>query len=751
MAKDKEKKINKSDINDIQNLNKSFVQGYDTLYSKTGVPSHYHDLDTIGKNIDTIISSELSSTKSITSDEMSTFLIKLFNDQDRNQGMTVNSIEDIFQTNDNGLEQFFQDRYQNQNLLIEDLDMICQYLGEMDEAVATTRDAIITADDISKTISRTIYFESTLSDDPNIANYMGIIENLEKSLKLPKKIKNQVIDNSLKYGKYYVYTIPYSILFEQQYQFKLKDVSTANSLKESLTESACVSLNDTEPAEEAAYYTSFKNELKDIDNSINVQENTLKKYMEPYCSDITVTNNICSIPLIEGTDITQIMDSVEFKKRVEEVEKAQKDKSYNDGVVDVEKQSVGKFNHINGCYIKFIDPRKIIPVKILDTTLGYYYIHDTELRRDKAPFSTTIRLNNSVSSGTYTDDVESVFMQRITDKIYNAFDPKFTEKNQHFKDLILNALVYNDVYKRRLNFQFIPAEYMVEFNVNEDSNGEGQSILKKSLFYAKLYLALLVFKIVSILNRSNDTRVYYIKNSGIDTNIANKIQDTARSIKSKQINFMDLLNYNSIISKVGNFKDVFMPVGRSGDRGIEFDTIAGQNVELNSELMEFLRTNMINNTGVPSVIMNYINEADYARTLNMANTKFASRTVNLQLDFNPGLTQLYQNILRFSNTTIPEEYIDKLRYTLNPTRALNNQNTADNINTADQLIMALIKTRIGENTDGDVYNIARDIMYNELARTHMPSVDWKYIDEVYKKAMMIAEKQVEEKKASEQS
>ena len=53
-----------------------------------------------------------------------------------------------------------------------------------------------------------------------------------------------------------------------------------------------------------------------------------------------------------------------------------------------------------------------------------------------------------------------------------------------------------------------------------------------------------------------------------------------------------------------------MPVGRSGERGIEFDIIAGQDVQLNTDLMEMLHTNMLNSSGVPSVIMNYVNEAD---------------------------------------------------------------------------------------------------------------------------------------------
>jgi len=39
-------------------------------------------------------------------------------------------------------------------------------------------------------------------------------------------------------------------------------------------------------------------------------------------------------------------------------------------------------------------------------------------------------------------------------------------------------------------------------SINEDADGKGQSILTKSLFYAKLYLSLLIFKMVSILSET---------------------------------------------------------------------------------------------------------------------------------------------------------------------------------------------------------------------------------------------------------
>ena len=197
---------------------------------------------------------------------------------------------------------------------------------------------------------------------------------------------------------------------------------------------------------------------------------------------------------------------------------------------------------------------------------------------------------------------------------------------------------------------------------------------------------------------------------------------------------MDLLNYNSIISKIGQYKELFIPVGRSGDRGIEFDVIGGQDVQLNTELMEMLRTNMINGTGVPSVIMNYINEADYAKTLTMANSKFIGRIVSLQSDFNTPITEMYKMIMKHSNISIPPDLINSFEYKLNQPKSLNTTNLAEMISNADAVAQTSVRTIIGEGSNDEDTAVLKDILYKKLMRDFLPMIDWGRIDELYEES-----------------
>jgi hypothetical protein len=609
--------------------------------------------------------------------------------------------------------------------------MICSQLYELDEAVLSTRDAILTSDDVSQSVSRTLKFKNSGDNDKRKDSYVGLVENMEKKFKLISKLKNHIIHKTLQYGKYYAYTIPYSELFTRYYQSKVK-----SQLKGGGSTYTLESASDD-------FIKSFRDEAHIVTPIGSIKQN-FNKYIE----NIEIYNDETAIPVVEGVELAELIDNEAFKKQADiNIKKAEKNSRnkkqtvFADGIIDPNNKDMD-FSAIKGCYVKLIDPRKIIPVQILDQVIGYYYIHDTNIEINKSPFTTTIKINPQNNTG----DVENMFLSKVTEKIVKAFDKKFLENNSKFKELILNALTYNDLYKKQIKFQFIPIDYMTEFTINQDEEGNGTSVLIKSLFYAKLYLALLIFKMMTIISKSNDTKIYYVKQSGLDANVVNKVQEVARTVKDRQINFMDLLNYNSMISKIGANKEIFMPVGRSGEHGIDFDILAGQDVQLNTDLMDMLRTGFISATGVPSVIMNYINEADYAKTLVMANAKFVGRVVNNQLDFNDSITEFYKKIIKFS-TDIPVEMISEFEFVLNPPKSLNNMNMSDLVSNADSSITFMIKAKTGENASpSESDNKVKDLVYNQMAREFLPMLPWNTIDQVFDDAMVELQKILANKK-----
>lgn len=162
--------------------------------------------------------------------------------------------------------------------------------------------------------------------------------------------------------------------------------------------------------------------------------------------------------------------------------------------------------------------------------------------------------------------------------------------------------------------------------------------------------------------------------------------------------------------------------------------------------MEMLERGAINGTGVPSVIMNYINEADYAKTLVMGNAKFMGRVINHQMNFNDSITSMYKKLLRME-TAIPDDVIESFKFKFLPPETLNNINMADIINNKEQVISYMMEALTGKNSDpGEEGNMLKDELYKIAAQELLPMLPWDRMKELMKDAKNKVKERIAEKK-----
>ena len=170
------------------------------------------EIERISHTVDEILSEEMKDIKSFASEDISTFLLKTLTENRNSKSSssaykTLNdknlTLEDLFNGEDNNdIFTTFNERYKNEALLMEDLDTITSQLIELDEAINTTRDAIVTADDLGSVLSRSLTID-TLAQENEIDEYINVIKDVEDELNLHQKIKNHIVPKTLKYGKYY--------------------------------------------------------------------------------------------------------------------------------------------------------------------------------------------------------------------------------------------------------------------------------------------------------------------------------------------------------------------------------------------------------------------------------------------------------------------------------------------------------------------------------------------------------------------
>ena len=730
----------------ILNINNMIGQANLSMYGT----DRNSDVDALNSKFQELLTDEIDNIKNHNDGDVTSFLSQIVSQDNKmnaqselfdNQFMALSG--DEYST----MQTFMYDAYRNRFLEQSDLHEVSSQLIELSEAILITRDAIISSDVVEGRMSRTLSFDNVNEDDEK--NFIPIVENMEKKFNLQKKIKNFIIPKTLDYGEYFSYDIPYSKLFNDFMQMKNTTgyhggSAFGESVMESFNPKNRQATSDPETLD-MFIESTYKDYTKGMSDEelASCPKAAFKEDLTNMMNNIEVCNE--SVPLClmeEGTNSIEYFKEITEKVHMEAnthnmFDAVNTGKISSDGIIldNGTKKPTTKhdFDDIGDCYSKLIEPTRILPIEIMDTVIGYYYIQDEDITPLSGAVSTTLYYSKFDEHRR-----ERTIVDSIAERVVKSFNKPFLMKNIKFKQSIVDCINYWNLNEKRLKFQFISPEYITVFKIDEDEEGHGQSMIKKSLFYAKLYLMLLLFKIMSIILNSNDTKVNYIRQSGIDKNVANKVQEIARIRQSRQINITDLFSYTTLINKVGNGSEMYIPTGKSGERPIETEILQGQDIQLNSELLEMLKNAYILATGVPAAIINYLNEADFAKVVEQNNTKFNGRVVNYQLDFNESITLWYKKIMKWS-TNIPENVIDNFSFALQPPKTTT-------INTKSEIInqfSAVADFFVGLIYDDPSQSMEAEKLTKEikefkmlLAEDQLPMLNMDNVKDLVKKAKL---------------
>ena len=116
--------------------------------------------------------------------------------------------------------------------------------------------------------------------------------------------------------------------------------------------------------------------------------------------------------------------------------------------------------------------------------------------------------------------------------------------------------------------------------------------------------------------------MYYVKNSGIDTNISKLLLNTIKQIKMNNFNIRQLENMKNVLNIIGRFNDFVIPVGPSGDAPVQFEIMQGQNIDPQTDLMNSLEEQAVNAADVPLELIQSRMSMDYAIQATMSNSRF---------------------------------------------------------------------------------------------------------------------------------
>ena len=765
---------------------KKLISSIDNGYNERTLLSSKDD------RIQEIINNELDLAKGVSKGSIVDFTTLMAKDSARYNGRDPNEIDGytLFTEDIGNLFGYFQEIYKNRYIELADLKFITKFIPAIGEAVKTTLDSIVQSDDMSETISRNIELGPSLTNVEK-AQVMAEIERIETDEKLLKKLRNIVYKKTLVSGNYYVYRIPYNDLFQEydrlvktgriiNNQFVNNALARGNMSKDAKKKGfnlknvgksglfATEAAAEMEPVVENGFspeniqiINSALESLIASDKDFEKSRDNLKRAFETSFENVSIVDSDVLVEALEGFSSLKFMeDNIASYRQVfggngfiDEKLTATPEATFGNDNYTPE-----KFN-VQGTYIKYIDANRIVPVKVYNQIIGYLHVHDTSatkkatgLANMQTQVSTTNLIapsSNVFSSVQLTEDKRNKAVQSIVDAVSDGiisnFSNKFVNKNADFKRLIADCIVANGLINSTFQIQFIPAKYITPFAINEDENGMGVSMLQDSLFPAKMLLSTIIAKLLLYMNKSGNKTIAYVRKGPIDVSTGNHVQRTIRMLQESNITFSDLLSTNLSFAKFSRNGNIQLPMAKNGDRLIEFETQEGQEVDMNTPMEEYLEKLAILGTGVPSVIMEYTDAADYAKSLVTANLKFAGRVAAFQSDLEEATTDLYKALLSSSSLeeSIRNKAVNSLKFKLSRPRVLTNANMADYLSQVEQVTRSIANMYLGENDETPEDGRVRTEFIKNMAADMLPFISWSKYEEMLKSSKIKVTEQLD--------
>ena len=615
----------------------------------------------------------------------------------------------------------------------DQIDTVCKYMPKLQNALDIMKDSVLVSETFSKDYLNLI--SGLNKDDEAFATRAIALKNkydLEDTL-------DKIAAQTSKYGECFVYIVPYKKAFEQILDKRAKNPRTQISKLGLAQETVLIesgrfkgdtglTVDPSMPAlgsdANGTFTLNFKvgtiDEVVDEYDTIDKLEKKIPKGLyEQFLEENALLEATGEKEIKTTTADTKIgKDSVKFNQLIpDELKYEPLDNTASDGFVDPTKKDSNTKINAPGCIIKILKRDRVFPIYIEDSCLGYYYL---EYIAPGYTDSTSLFKNSIVHSNNMKDDDYSAendkLLKYLASQISSNLDAAFINANIDLSKEIYMILKYDEKFNinnpsGKFNASFIPAEDIHHHYYKMDPNTHrGISDLYDGLIPATIWCMLSLCTSVGIVTRGQDKRVYYVQNTGVETNVAKSLMTVVNQIKRGNFGIRQLESINNILGIVGKYNDYIIPTGPNGEAPVRFEMMQGQQIEPPTEMMQTMEENAINSTGVPLELVNATKGLDYAVHYTVSNSRFMTivtkRQGKEQKMESKVLTKVYN--CEYEENTVITVMLPEPRFI-----AMGNTNSViDNVRQYAQSIVEIYGYDLNDNEKAEFMNL---IIRNRLA------------------------------------
>lgn len=723
---DSEKFIKKMDTM-IDQLDANMADIHKNTYSTT------KELDNAANNIVQSIDDELAKFNHLDNDlNQISNVTQIYNRLIQKNGITKGegkqSIGDSINFfNDSNMFSNVLDSYGENRMIValdNEYDICCKYMPKLQMALDLKRDNVLSADNFKKEYINAVNKSNHDEEDESI--FSNRLQTIIKNYEL-EELFEDMVDAAYKYGEMFIYNVPYKKAFDE---LLARKKSTGFRLAETTVLENGIISDSFEEA--SSFKQKYKAELEKT--SLGEQGSGLKIILhktgiyESVIEEHTRLNNLVKqINESYGSSlyesyITEASETVKKPKEVKFDKTIGDELSFegleaNDGLIDrTVKHENEKVKTIPGYVIRKLERSNIIPIYIEDICLGYYYLEMNVSLTDEA---NQVMMNGSMqmqgkSNGREKASGQDKIIQHVAGQLSDHINAHFINTNQDLRKEIYTILKYNDVcnitqQKADLNVSFFPAEDVIHFAFKKDpKTHRGISSIYKGLIPAKLWICITQCNAIGILTRSQDRRVYHVRQQ-VETNVHKTLINVINQLQKGNFGIRQMESINNVLGIIGRFNDVLIPVGPNGESPINMEIMQGQDIKTNDDFLAQLEENAIGATDVPLELVNAVRGIDYAVHYTMSNSKFLKiiykdQTVCERV-FSKIITRIYNSEF---------ECNDDIEVTLPAPTFLSMTNGANLVENAKAYINAILEVEMAGEEDETRNAVARKLLRHFL-------------------------------------
>lgn len=350
--------------------------------------------------------------------------------------------------------------------------------------------------------------------------------------------------------------------------------------------------------------------------------------------------------------------------------------------------------------------------------------------------------------GTDKDDERFDILKTVVLRVlsHRLRDPELVE-NKLFKDAVMNLLRNDVLMKKRVQFTYIPPEYMCYMTYDTDDEGLPVSILDGTLFFAYLYISSIVSSGMIKLLKSSDKEKYEI-DVGLQKNANYSVTEFQKTLSTRSLYSSGMFgSLSSVIRNAGSYQRLIIPVIKGNKLYDVTQMERYNNLDPDDSYTDKLLQSVLDGIYINSGSLSEMDSVDFAKQLFTRQMEYRNNIIEAQNNYYPNfITKQVRLLTKYSGYSTYDSREEKLKHkTIDENRIKNDidiakinvkpsiptylsmSNIIEHITSASDVASKLTEVYSmegGNETDTKTLNKFKE----EIIKKYVTIVDWDELD-----------------------